>query len=300
MPGCRYLFVADLGDPVSCIHANEFGVMAGTMLGKVWLYNFNTKETDLLTAFSDEGIRGLYLDDELAHATICEGARSWQCSGLHMPGLGLNFRTLDKKSTQSVKHVLQRGPWACVLFPITTTLVHLGRQEQRQAQFRLFDLGSPSEVVPCDFDGQRLCIVDRTLSSRLPVYHIIHLEQAEQLELKDLPGSSHATLMKLWGSKFVVYSCGGAVVHIYDYKAKKMERELSGHRAEVLAIDAQDEVTIATLSVDAEVRLWNGATGECTKILHVPEANFFMGFPYHIIAREKHVCVAADQGVYLL
>mmetsp|Transcript_7044 Transcript_7044/g.9618 ORF Transcript_7044/g.9618 Transcript_7044/m.9618 type:complete len:198 (+) Transcript_7044:105-698(+) len=185
MPGCRYLFVADLGDPVSCIHANEFGVMAGTMLGKVWLYNFDTKQTELLTAFSDEGIRGLYLESEYGHATICEGAQSWGRGDPHLPGQSLNFRFLDKKSSQSVKHVLQRGPWACVLFPITTTLVHLGHHEQQQqCAFRLFDLGSPSEVVPCDFDGQRLCIIDRTNSSKAPVHHIISLlEPAEHIEL---------------------------------------------------------------------------------------------------------------------
>lgn len=274
--------------------------MAGTMLGKVWMFSFDTKQQEMLAAFSDEGIRGLFLDDEYSVATISEGCRSWRRFSPNQPTGNLNFRSLDSRNTQSVKHVLQRGPWACVLFPIASTLVNVVTHEHHHCPFRLFDFGSPAEVAPCDFDGESLVIVDRTQSSRSPAYHIIQLEHNEHKEVTDLPKAGYVTVLKLWGAESLVYAAGGSTLYVYDYIQKSTKHELHGHRAEVTAIDAQDKALFASLSVDAEVRMWNGHTGECVRTVFVPEASFFQGFPYFLCVRDRNVIISADQGVYLM
>jgi len=300
MPRCRFLFAAELGDPISCIYLSDVGCMAGTMHGKVWLFDFDTKQVEMCTAFSDEGIRGLYCDADVAIATLTEGCRGWKRPSPLTSMATTSFRSLDKRNTQSVKHVLQRGPWACVLFPISSTVVNVARQEHHHRAFQLFDFGSSAEVVPCDFDGESLVVVDRTQGGSRPVFRLIQLERNEQVGIEHLQHGSHVTLAKLWGSYCLAYVAGGSTVYLYDYQKKQLARKLVGHRAEVIAMDATDPVSIATLSTDGAVKLWTGATGECKATVYIPEASFFLGFPYFLSVQGPRVLISADEGVFLM
>lgn len=298
-----FLFGADLGDPISTIAITDVGCMAGTMQGKVWMYSFDTKQVEPLCAYSDEGCRGVYLDEDSAYAVLNEGCRSWR-RGKPFTSMGmLCFRSLDKKNTQSVKHVLQRGPWALVLFPISTTVINVTRQEHHHRAFKLFDCGNTGEVAPCDFDGESLILVDRT-NPATPVFKLVQLERNEHVEVSSLPGVACVSLVKLWGPECLVYVAGGSTVFVYNYRKSELVRRLggrrSGHRAEIIAADASDPTRLATLSCDAVVKVWDGNTGECTQTLIVPEANFFLGFPYSVCLRGRQVLVSADEGVFLL
>lgn len=274
--------------------------MGGTMLGKVWTFGFESKKVETLAAFSDEGVRGLYLDEDTSYLTLSDGCKGWRKSTPNVQSGSVCFRSLDRKNTQSVKHVLQRGPWACVLFPISSTVVNVTRQEHHHRAFKLFDFGSSTEVAPCDFDGETLAIVDRSRAGGgPPVFRLVQLERNDQTDIDDLPKASSLSLVKLWGSDCVVY-CVGAALHVYDYKKKQIRRTLAGHRAEIVAIDAHDPESIASLSSDAVVKLWSGETGECTATLFVPEACFFLGYPYCLSVHGRRVLVSADEGVFLL
>mmetsp|Transcript_48432 Transcript_48432/g.138424 ORF Transcript_48432/g.138424 Transcript_48432/m.138424 type:complete len:309 (-) Transcript_48432:123-1049(-) len=299
MPRCRFLFACDLGDPISCVHVTEHGCMAGTMLGRVWLFSFESKQVEMLTAFSDEGVRGLYMDGESSYATLNEGCRGWRSSKPHAQVGTVNFRTLDRKNTQSVKHVLQRGPWACVLFPISSTLVNVTRQEHHSCGFKLFDFGSSTEVVPCDFDGETLAIVDRTHVGGPPVFRLVQLETNDITEIDSLPKASSTSLVKLWGPDCLAYVVG-STLHLYDYRKKQVRYSLRGHRSEIVAVDAHDSEIIASLSTDAVVKLWSGTTADCMQTLRVPEASFFLGYPYCLSVQGRKVVVSGDEGVYLL
>merc|ERR1719387_2203824 len=73
----RFLFASDLGDPFSCVYLSDVGCLAGTVQGKVCLYNFESQETEWLSSFSDEGVHGLYMDDCGHFATLIESCRGW-------------------------------------------------------------------------------------------------------------------------------------------------------------------------------------------------------------------------------
>lgn len=298
----KFLFAADLGDPISSISVSDVGCMAGTMLGKVWLYSFDTKQAIELTTFSDEGIRGLHLDDECACATVGgEGCRSWKRSPPHEAISSVNFRSLDKKNTQAVKHVLQHGPWVCVLFPTSSTMVHVTKQDHHHCQFKLFDYGSSMEVAPLDFDGKSIVVVDRTLGN--PVYRFVNLEQSEpgtHVDVENLPLGKSVTLAKLWGPNCLAYVAGGSQVYLYDFRKKTPMHELAGHKAEIVAMDASGDKIIATLSSDAQVFLWNAASGKPLHSLRVPEASFFLGFPYCLTLEGNRLLISADEGVILM
>merc|ERR1719367_2368549 len=111
-----------------------------------------------------------------------------------------------------------------------------------------------------------------------------------------MPKASSATLVKLWGPECLAYVVGN-VLYLYDYKKQQLRQCLRGHRAEIVATDAQDCEVVATLSSDAVVKLWNGNDGECMQTVFVPEATFFLGYPYCLSVQGRRVSVSADQGV---
>lgn len=298
MPRSRFLFACELGDPVSSIHLGDAGCMAGSAMGKIWLFHFDSREAEMLAGWSDEGVRGLYMDEDACFATLNECCRSWRRQSPHAACPVLSFRTLDKKNTQTVKHVLQRGAWACVLFPISSMVVHLARQEHHHRSFKLFDFGPSTEVAPCDFDGESVVIVDRSTPGAPPVFRLIQLERNEHTELSTLPRAGPVSILKLWGSDCLAYVVGSAL-YLYDHRTKELKHSLLGHRAEIVAVDAQDPLTIASLDAKAVVKLWNGVTGECISTTTIPEATYFLGYPYFLSVRGSRILTSADQGVFL-
>lgn len=299
---CSFLFGCELGDPVSAVYLNDHGCLAGTMLGKVWMYSSDTRKVETLTEFSDEAVRGLYLDEDGGFATLGETCKGWRRTHPHVQTGTTNFRSLDKKNTQSVRHVLQRGSWACVLFPISTTVVNVTRQEYHHRHFKLFDYGgagSASDIAPCDFDGESLVVVDRTTTGAGSVFRVVHLERNECAEVDDLPRGNSVSLVNLWGPSSIICVAGSSL-YIYDYAKRQVVRWLTGHRAEVVACDAQDPELIVTMSADATVKLWVGATGVCRHTFHIPEASYFLGYPYCLAMHDKKILASADEGVFLI
>lgn len=293
------MFQADLGDPISCVYVNDFGCMAGTVQGKVMLYNFQDGQAEVLTAFSDEGVRGLYMDNEVAYATLMDLCKGWNMEPPHQQSISVNFRNWDRKNSQHVKHILQRGPWACVVFPMASTVMHIPRQEHHQRSLRLFDYGGTgSEVAPCDFDGETLVLVDRSAGTGPPIFRVVQLERNEHLEIEAMPKASMASVIRLWCGSYLVYSVDSSLL-VYDYRDKELKATITGHRAEIVAVDTQDPEILATLARDASVKLWNGRTGQCMTTVHFEDAHYFMEYPYCLSVSGHRILVSADEGVFL-
>lgn len=295
----HHLFQARLGDPITSLFINERGCMAGSVLGKVWLYDFEATRVEELACFSDEGVRGLYLDQHTAYATICEGARGWSIKPPFKQTSTLAFRNIDGKSTQNVKIIVQRGPLVCVLFAIATSIVNVENQEHHSRSFKICDYGPFSEVALCDFDGETLALIDRARAPEPPTIRLVQLERGDVIELSSLPGGSRISLLRLWGPDCLVYVMGNELF-VYDYKLKEPRFKLRGHRSEIVAVDAHDPGMLATLSSDATVKLWMGKGGDCFESLKVPDAGYFQGFPYFLQVSGMRIIVSCDEGVVLI
>merc|ERR1712146_51851 len=115
------------------------------------------------------------------------------------------------------------------------------------------------------------------------------------IDIDDLPHGSSVTIAKLWGNDHLAYVAGGSSVYLYDYRKKRpVEHRLAGHRAEILAMDASED-RLGTLSGDRQVFLWNPRTGDALQSFHVPEASYFLGFPYFISLHGQRILVSADE-----
>lgn len=300
VPICRRVFGVDLGDPVSAIALGPSGCMAGTLLGRVWFTGQETEwQAEQLAGYYDEGVRGAFLSEEIAYAACAESCRGWSRMAGHPQAGSMSFRGADNKAVQSVRQVLLREHLACVLFPMSTLVVNLLKREHQPRSFKLLDLGSSTEVIPCDFDGQNLLLIDRSRPSGEPVLRVVQLEQAKHSQVDKLDEGSLLSLAKLWRADCLVYVKGNRL-HMYNHLMQKELRQLRGHSAEIIAVDSQDPQTIVTLAANGTVKLWDGDTGRCLLTVDVPEASFFLGFPYHICRRGHFILLSADQGVFLV
>eukprot|EP00929_Paragymnodinium_shiwhaense_P012818 TRINITY_DN12070_c0_g1_i2.p1 TRINITY_DN12070_c0_g1~~TRINITY_DN12070_c0_g1_i2.p1 ORF type:complete len:144 (-),score=30.12 TRINITY_DN12070_c0_g1_i2:44-475(-) len=136
-------------------------------------------------------------------------------------------------------------------------------------------------------------------SATNPTYRVVHLERNQQQEVEGLPSVSRISMLRLWSKDCFVYVVG-TTIHIYDFVKRRMRHTLKGHAEEVIAIDASDADAIASLSTDGVVKLWSGEDGRCRQTLFVPEANFFLGYPYCLHLHGNKILGSSDEGAFLL
>jgi len=120
-PRIRFLFAAELGDPITTVHVNEHGCLAGTMHGSVWFYGFENKEVEVLASFSDEGIRGLFMDEDSSYAVLNDQCKGWRMTQPHQQVGTVCFRSLDRK-----KHANRKTcpyAWLIGLCPFSDNLI---------------------------------------------------------------------------------------------------------------------------------------------------------------------------------
>merc|ERR1712217_807204 len=86
-----------------------------------------------------------------------------------------------------------------------TLVVHVIKRDQTCRQYRLFDFAAAnaSEATPCDFDGDRLVVIDRLSSSTKPIVRLIELENNAITDVCKLPRGSTFSLVRLWGVDLV-------------------------------------------------------------------------------------------------
>jgi WD40 repeat protein len=274
------------------------------MQGKVRFFDAATQRVETLTAFLEEGVRGLYMDDTTCYVTAGDECRCWRRSEPFKEAGHISFRSLDRKMAQNVKFVLQTGPLACCLFTQNSAVVHVGKREHHHRAFRLLDHGQWEDVAPCDFDGEQVALLDRSHTIQqggdsMIRIRVMHLETNQLTEVDKLLGASQMSILKLWNSNYIAYVVGNTL-HIYDFRNKRTHSSLGGAGREILAVDTRSAQSIVTLNGSGEVKLWNTATGECSRTLRIPEAGFFFGFPYFVSAQGGNIAVSADEGVYLI
>lgn len=273
--------------------------MAGSMMGKVWITTWDTQKSENPNGFSDEGVRFLYCDKQCIFITYTDTCQQfWRTK----PNSLVQTRYFSQFDTHgSLKYVLQRGPQACLLFPNTCVEFNLIKGQSHKRAFKLSELGGvPSEdVAPCDYDGERLCCVHRADEGATPCFRVVVLEPNTAVDIDDLPRAREVTLAKLWGTDHIAYIVG-SLLRIYNYKERRSGHILRGHRREIVALFAEDELIITSLSADAVVKMWNAKTGVCLHTFFVPEATFSFGYPYCVAVQERRIVLAADQGVFML
>jgi hypothetical protein len=295
---CRYLFQADLGDPISCVYIGDAACMAGTMMGKAWLFNMVSADVEKTHGFSDEGLRSIYCDRQSTYLACSDICQEFRISKPHALVTTRYFSSYN--TTGSLKSVLQNGPKVCIIFLNATVELDLTKGRSQKRPFKSSDLThATGEVLPCDYDGVRLIVSYRVGDQSSPVYRVVTLERNEHTEIRNLPKADYVSLVKLWGAEYIACVVG-RTVQLYDHLEQRSRLVFQGHRAEVLALGTQEVETITSLSADGVVKRWEGRTGVCLHSLKIPQASFWFGYPYCLCTHGSRVLISADEGVFLM
>eukprot|EP00397_Hematodinium_sp_SG-2012_P031888 GEMP01033897.1.p1 GENE.GEMP01033897.1~~GEMP01033897.1.p1 ORF type:complete len:322 (-),score=42.99 GEMP01033897.1:1108-2073(-) len=303
MSGSRLLFANDFGDPISAIYVNDVGCMAGSYLGKVWRYQWDTEHWMILAPYSDNSVRSVYMTPLESYAMIGERTiRAWEIEhGVPMKKK-LNFDpkapAIGTSSVGSVKFVCGWQHLVVVLYPTTTVVMNLPSCESVTRSFRLFDNGGAARTAcPTDFDGEALVCVDRGDSISIKV---IYLERNEVFNVVNVPDVDTMSFVKLWGPKCLVYVTKARDVVVYNYTARFAVHRWQ-HKSDVIALDTANPTYIFVLLQNGDVNIWNGDSGKREKTEKCPPGvSFHMGWPYFISVHETHIVVSCDEGVAIV
>ncbi|KAF4698436.1 hypothetical protein FOZ62_024248, partial [Perkinsus olseni] len=348
----RQVVYTDLGDPVTSVHIGEWGLAAGTMLGKVWYYSLELDERIPLAGFSDDAVKAVFVRDSYTEARRRDREAGVALSSIMSPPSeeklgdleeGLRHEDLEedevhpstpivyatvgdscakifdtadpcqqsvfkfeRRSSASVKYVVQRQNKVAIVFPGMTTFIDLVTESQNMTPFRL--QGTDEDVTmacPTDMNDLILLLVEH-YDVKLPCYKVVDLEHDQQvLDSAPLPGRGRLChFVRILGPSHLVFVSEGRNLGIYDFRLKKVEHVLKEHRGDILSVDttfSDDE--FVSVDTRGEVRLWNAAEGKLLAKGRLPKAcDFALGFPYYVsyCPRTGVVAQTCDSGVFAL
>ena len=205
---------ADLGDPVTALHLYPladaaFLVIAGTALGKVWLYDSLSHGRLQLAGHSEDAIRGVFCDGSHVYAAVGDViCRKWRitidnsapdASLLMTPSYRgvtvaleppATFR-IERRGSALLKYLVQRESEMVCVYPGMTTFFDILTTEQSMAPYRL--LTSEQNVVnsvPLDFYGRRI-IFGETLEDRDALqFRVVDLEEGRVVAMGTVDGTN--------------------------------------------------------------------------------------------------------------
>ncbi|KAF4660029.1 hypothetical protein FOZ61_004303 [Perkinsus olseni] len=348
----RQVVYTDLGDPITSVHIGEWGLAAGTMLGKVWYYSLELDERIPLAGFSDDAVKAVFVRDSYTESRRRDREAGVALSSVMSPPSeeklgdleeGLRhgdleedeahpstpivyatvgdscakiFDTADpcqqsvfkfeRRSSASVKYVVQRQNKVAIVFPGMTTFIDLVTESQNMTPFRL--QGTDEDVTmacPTDMRDLILLLVEH-YDVKPPCYKVVDLENDQRvLDYAPLPGRGRLChFVRILGPSHLVFVSEGRNLCIYDFRSKKVEHVLKEHRSDIISIDTTfSDDDFVSVDTRGEVRLWNATEGKLLAKGRLPKAcDFALGFPYYVsyCPRTGVVAQTCDSGVFAL
>ncbi|KAF4673759.1 hypothetical protein FOL47_010139 [Perkinsus chesapeaki] len=344
----RQVVYTDLGDPITSLHIGEWGLAAGTMLGKVWYYSLELDERIPLAGFSDDAVKAIYVrdpytdarrrdaevDDFIGGSSNSEEADIENALGSNTDDFAIDelrptapivyatvgdscakiFDTADpseqsifkfeRRSSASVKYVVQRQDKVAIVFPGMTTFIDLVTENQNMTPFRL--QGTDDDVTmacPTDMRNLILLLVEH-YDTKPPCFKVVDLEHDQQvLDYAQLPSRGRLChFIRILGPRHLVLVADGCKLCIYNFIDKKTEHVLKEHRSDIVSIDTTfSDEQFVSVDTQGEVRLWNAIDGKLLGRGRLPSAcDFSLGFPYYVsyCPRTGIVAQSCDSGVF--
>eukprot|EP00916_Digyalum_oweni_P001972 GHVL01003748.1.p1 GENE.GHVL01003748.1~~GHVL01003748.1.p1 ORF type:complete len:313 (+),score=45.72 GHVL01003748.1:47-985(+) len=290
------IFPFPKGDPVCSLYINETGSIAGTILGRVFLHIFEKKRSLCLAAWTDDAVRGVYMDSSTAWATVGEShASSWSLSN---PKAYRQVR-FEKPLTDSTKFVLQDGPLVVIVCKNVLWKVDVVTEVTECFQFQPLEDGTVT--APTDFNGTHIAIAEWPKSRARRVHVHATTTQCPVESVINLPKSSPSvTQIKLWPPGRLVTVFKQRCLHVWNLQDCSRIHEWSHHTDDIIAIDGS-KMRLVSLAKDGIICIWD-TVGGCIASLYVPGATFSLGFPYYIMSNSNgsKIIFSSDEGVLLV
>eukprot|EP01071_Lankesteria_metandrocarpae_P013495 Lankesteria_metandrocarpae@DN7254_c0_g1_i1.p1 len=269
----------------------------------------------LYTAFSDDAIKMLHVDEERIFAVVGNSqSRSWRRTSPPTPDIGFKF---DRRITSTYKYALSgfNSPEALIVTPGITVLVNIAEETQHLVPFKLPD----KDIVPVDFDctHHRLALYFHRMDDQ-PCVKVFSIPSAPSESLwglvvqpvfqEDMPKTRTITKIKFWGDGRLVVVVSGIYTNVFDLNQQTTATikgpifTLRGHTRDVVAVEGSRNHTLLTLGKDRILNVWR-RDGSFQATYDVKPATFRIGFPYFISRDaddDNFVGFTSDTGLYVM
>lgn len=298
----KFVIPCDYGDAVSALHVTEEYITCGTLLGRVWLYNIASNSRVLLAGFSDDSVRGVYIEDGTVFATI--GDQYCRRFRINDPVDQLESKFDRRSSSSGFKYVLQKFNQVTIVYPGMTTFVDVTNNQQSMCPYKI---QQPLILNVCPLDAFQYLL----LLSEFP-----SVEEDEDVvskrKLKVVDVSQNTTIFEMMAPRIsfailldatrIMY-VSNRKTHVYDFIRNELaECKISG---EIIAASVSGEEGIVTsLFPNGSISVWDSNTGSIMGRGRIDNFCGSLGFPYLIescLAGPNYlVTVSSDYGVHFV
>lgn len=318
MKSAKLIIPTEPGDPISSVFVDSSVVVAGSLLGRVWIYDPSRNTRRMLAGFSDDAIRGLYVQDGTVFATVgdihCRQIREKD------PFDQLEMKFNRRSTASGFKYVFQKFNQVTILYPGMTTFVDVANNSQTMCPFKL-QQATVVSICPVDCYQYLLLFTEFPVSdSSPPPSRRFKLVDISTGQLKHEFSDSSITHARFINERLLVFVTKGNIV-VFDLIARKeVSRYRNFHRSEIVALDcsiclgeAGTPPVVVSAGKDGSIIAWNYDTGQIIARGSLPQPCFSLGFAYvvqgylsgnhasgHITSGFVHVAMSDDHGVHFL
>jgi hypothetical protein len=307
----KLVIPGDLGDPVSSLFIDGEFVACGTLLGKVWLYRIGRNTRKMFAGFSDEAVRGIYVQDSTLYATI--GDQFCRQYRVNDPYDQLDVKFSRRSNGSGFKHVIQHFSQVAVFYPGMTLFVDVVSNTQSMCPYKL---QRPVILNVCPIDSYQYLVlftefgVSESSSEPLPrKFRLVDVStsavrwESDDAQIAHARFINESTLVYVKGRSFVLCNFAGNNASL---------REFPTSARDVVALDcglcmgADNPGLILSVSQDGVISALEWTTGKVRYFSRLKSCySFSLGFPYFVKGflddkRALHVAISDDYGVHYM
>ena len=298
---------AELGDPVSSLFIDGDFIASGTLLGKIWLYRIGKNTRKMFAGFSDEAVRGVYVQDSTLYATI--GDQLCRQYRVNDPYDQLDLKFNRRSNGSGFKHVIQHFNQATVFYPGMTMFVDVVTSSQSMCPYKL-QRPTIMNVCPIDCYQYQVLFTEFGVSdtSQPPPrkFRLVDVSTGVQRWESDDVSISQARFIN---ESTLAYVKGRRLV-IFDFTATK-SREIRT-RENIVSIDCdlcmgrENPGLVLSLGEGGWLSVIEWNSGKVHYTYRIKQLCFSLGFPYFVKGfldneqRTLHAAVSDDYGVHYM
>jgi hypothetical protein len=336
----RFVIPTDPGDPATIVFIDDSFVVAGTIMGKIWVYNIADDTRCLYVGFSDDAVRGVYVEDGALYATI--GDQYCKVLRLKDPLDQLETKFDRRSGSSGFRYVFQKFNQVTIIYPGMTTFVDVVSNDQNMCPFKM-QQSNVLNVIPLDSFHYYLLLSEFPAS--MTGDDVVH--ETRRLRVVDVsvgetiysfPNSS-VTFARLIDKKHLVFVDNRQQVTIYNFKDNNTVISIPNfHKTDIVAMDSVFHLRLATsedvetaaphrrrsstssssvnfptvrtlitsVSSDGTIFTWDYTNGKIHYFGKLASFCFSLGFPYHVVTnwndadQKISVAITHDYGVSIV
>lgn len=237
----RFVIPTEPGDPTSVLFIDDSYVVSGTFMGKIWVYDVGNDTRCLYAGFSDDAVRGLFIQDKTLYATI--GDQYCKVVRLNDPLDQLEVKFDRRSGSSGFRYVFQKFNQVTIIYPGMTTFVDVVSNDQNMCPFKI-QQPNILNVIPVDSFHYYLLLSEFPASMtgeeivrETRRIRIVDVSIGETIFTQPSPSITHASLID---KKHMLLINNSQFMTVYNFKDKiEVVRIRNLHKsADVVAIDA--------------------------------------------------------------